>query len=120
MPPALGARMIKRAALAAVAIVLMTAAAVASAGLLTADDLINVVEREGRAPLEIPANEIDRADAGEAQTIMLLGSDERAGDRERGIKPLSDTILLVRLDPDAASISMTSIPRDLLVESPGM
>ncbi len=120
MPPALGARMVKRAALAAVAIVLMTAAAVASAGLLTADDLINVVEREGRAPLEIPENEIDRADAGEAQTIMLLGSDERAGDRELGIKPLSDTILLVRLDPDAASISMTSIPRDLLVEIPGL
>src|SRR3712207_7364622 len=57
----------------------------------------NTVEREGRAPLAIPEDEIDRAEAGEAQTIMLLGSDERYGDREAGKKPLSDTILLVRL-----------------------
>jgi len=120
MPPALGARMLKRAALAAVAIVLMTAGAVSAAGFLTADDLINTVEREGRAPLAIPEDEIDRAEAGEAQTIMLLGSDERYGDREAGKKPLSDTILLVRLDPDKEAIAVTSIPRDLQVNIPGV
>ena len=87
-PPALGARMLRRAALASLLIVLSTAGAVSAAGLLTADELINVVEKEGRAPLAIPEDEIDRADAGEAQTIMLLGSDERFGDRKAGIKPL--------------------------------
>jgi anionic cell wall polymer biosynthesis LytR-Cps2A-Psr (LCP) family protein len=100
MPPALGARMLRRAALASLLIVLMTAGAVSAAGFLTADELINQVEKEGRAPLAIPEDEIDRAEAGQAQTIMLLGSDERYGDRKAGIKPLSDTILLVRLDPD--------------------
>ncbi len=120
LPPSLAAGMLKRAALAAVAIVLMTAGAVSAAGLLAADDLINAVEREGRAPLEIPEDEIDRAEAGDAQTIMLLGSDERYGDRERGIKPLADTILLARLDPDKQAIAVTSIPRDLQVEIPGI
>ncbi len=120
IPPSLAAGMLKRAALAAVAIVLLTAGAVSAAGFLTADGLINTVEKEGRPPLAIPEDEIDRAEAGEAQTIMLLGSDERLGDRRAGRAALSDTILLVRLDPDKAAIAVTSIPRDLQVEIPGI
>ena len=86
--------------------------------LLQVDDIINIIEREGRAPIEIP--EIDRADAGKAQTLMILGSDRRYGDKEAGLKPRSDTIILVRLDPDKEVIAMTSIPRDLLVDIPGV
>ena len=86
--------------------------------LLQVDEIINIIEAEGRAPIEIP--ELDRADAGKAQTIMILGSDRRYGDKEAGLKPRSDTIILVRLDPDKEVIAMTSIPRDLLVEIPGV
>jgi LCP family protein required for cell wall assembly len=49
--------------------------------------------------------------------ILVLGSDRRknlAGDKGR-----SDTIMLLRIDPAAKSISMLSIPRDLRVEIPG-
>jgi LCP family protein required for cell wall assembly len=101
-----------------VIVVLLTASAVSATVLLQVDDIINIIEREGRAPIEIP--EIDRADAGSAQTIMILGSDQRYGDRRAGLKPRSDTILLVRLDPDKSVIAVTSVPRDLLVEIPGL
>ena len=39
---------------------------------------------------------------------------------EAGLKPRSDTILLVRLDPDKEVIAVTSVPRDLLVDIPGL
>ena len=94
----------------------MTAGAVSAAVLLQVDDIIHILREEGRAAIEIP--EIDRADAGKAQTLMILGSDRRFGDKEAGIPPRSDTIILVRLDPDKEVIAMTSIPRDLLVVDP--
>jgi LCP family protein required for cell wall assembly len=116
-PPRLGLGLLKRAALAGVLISLLTAGAVSGAVLLQVDDVINIIEREGRAPIEIP--EIDRADAGSPRTIMILGSDARYGDRKGGLKPRSDTIILVRLDPDQKVTAVTSIPRDLLAEIPG-
>ena len=94
----------------------MTAGAVSAAVLLQVDEILDILREEGRAAIEIP--EIDRADAGKAQTLMILGSDRRFGDKEAGIPPRSDTIILVRLDPDKEVIAMTSIPRDLLVDIP--
>jgi polyisoprenyl-teichoic acid--peptidoglycan teichoic acid transferase len=116
-PPRVGLGLIKRAVIAGVLITLMSAAAVASAAFLQADEVIQIVNREGRAPIAIP--EIDRADAGSAQTIMVLGSDERFDDRKIGAKPRSDTIILVRLDPDNDAVSVMSLPRDLKVTIPG-
>jgi len=113
-----GRGLLWRGLLAGLLITLSTAGAVSAAVLLQVDDLINIIEREGRAPIEIP--EIDRADAGKAQTLMILGSDRRFGDKEAGLKPRSDTIILVRLDPDKSVIAMTSIPRDLLVDIPNV
>ena len=63
-------------------VVLLGAGTVSAAGFLQADTLINTIEKEGRAPIKIP--EIDRADAGEAQTLMILGSDQRYGDKKPG------------------------------------
>ncbi len=117
-PPRVGRGLIWRGLLAGILISLCTAAAVSATVLLQVDEIINIIEAEGRAPIEIP--ELDRAEAGKAQTIMILGSDIRYGDREQGLKPRSDTILLVRLDPDKEVIAMTSIPRDLLVDIPGV
>jgi LCP family protein required for cell wall assembly len=50
---------------------------------------------------------------------MILGSDQRFGDKKLGIKPRSDTIILVRLDPDKEATAVMSIPRDLKVDIPG-
>src|SRR5690606_33993592 len=50
-------------------------------------------------------------------TILLLGSDKRSSDAVD--RPaLSDTAMLVRIDPKNDRIAMMAIPRDLKVEIP--
>ena len=61
-------------------------------------------------------------DPGEPQTILLLGSDKRpddATDGGAGTGARSDTIILVRLDPDEQATALMSLPRDLKVQIPG-
>ena len=115
--PNVGRGLLKRGALCGLVIVLLGAGTVSAAGFLQADSIINTIEKEGRAPINVP--EIDRAEAGEAQTLMVLGSDERYGDKKAGFKPRSDTIILVRLDPDKEATAIMSVPRDLKVDIPG-
>jgi LCP family protein required for cell wall assembly len=117
-PPRLGISIVKRAAMAATAIVLLSAAAVSAAGFLQLDTVINDFEaaRQGRPVIEVP--ELVRADAGDAQTIMLIGSDQRYEDKQLKIPPRSDTIILARLDPDKDAITLMSIPRDFKVTNP--
>ncbi len=47
-------------------------------------------------------------------TVLLLGVDSKQGEPAR-----SDTILLMRFDPDDHTVNQLSIPRDTLVEIPG-
>ena len=49
---------------------------------------------------------------------MIAGSDRRHGDKKLGLKPRSDTIILVRIDP-GKGVALLSLPRDLKVEIPG-
>src|SRR5699024_9756447 len=49
-----------------------------------------------------------------ALNILLLGVDERPGDRGR-----SDTMIFMSLNPKTNSIAMLSIPRDTYVNIPG-
>jgi len=116
--PRPGRGLLWRGLLAGVLICLMTAGAVSATVLLQVDELLTIIRKEGRAAVEIP--EVDRAAAGNAQTLMILGSDRRFGDKEAGVPPRSDTMILVRLDPDKEVIAMMSVPRDLLVDIPGV
>lgn len=117
-PPPRGFGLLKRALLAFVLVVAMSAAAVASAAILQVDDVLNIVKEEGRAPIALP--DIDAADVGGAQTLLILGSDERFGDKKNGAgRPRSDTIILVRLDKNNDAVSVMSLPRDLKVTIPG-
>jgi LCP family protein required for cell wall assembly len=107
--------MLLRAGGATLLIMCLTATAVAVAVIREVQDITAPI-REGRATIEIP--ELDRADAGGARTFMILGSDKRQG-ADADSPPRSDTILLVRADPDKDSVGVMSIPRDLAVEIPG-
>ena len=49
--------------------------------------------------------------------ILIIGSDRRMGQADLGAR--SDTLMVVRLDPQTNSISMLSVPRDLRVDIPG-
>jgi polyisoprenyl-teichoic acid--peptidoglycan teichoic acid transferase len=62
--------------------------------------------------------ELTAVGGGDPQTIMLAGSDRRHGDRKRGLRARSDTIMLMRIDPDKG-IALLSLPRDLKVSIPG-
>jgi LCP family protein required for cell wall assembly len=53
-----------------------------------------------------------------AQTILILGSDKR-NQQISGKYGLSDTTMLLRLDPDRNAIALLSLPRDLKVNIPG-
>jgi LCP family protein required for cell wall assembly len=118
-PPRPGRRLLIRALIAAIVTISLSATAVASAVLLEIHDVVNEFTggKEGRTVVDVP--EVDRAQAGDPRTFLLLGTDQRYSDRKAGIKPRSDTILLVRVDPDAKRIAVMSIPRDLKVNVPG-
>jgi polyisoprenyl-teichoic acid--peptidoglycan teichoic acid transferase len=116
--PRLGLAMAKRFAVGAVLIVLLSATAVASAVLLEVDQNIEVFQ-EASVPIPNIDNELDKVDPGSPQTILVLGSDRRFGDAKAGIPARSDTIIVVRLDPDQNATAILSIPRDLRVDIPG-
>jgi len=118
--PSPGRALIKRAALAALAIVLMSAGAVSAAVFLQVDDLVEEFDRAG-GRVSIETREITPAEAGKPQTIMILGTDKRLGnDPLADDKARSDTIILARLDARRDAITLMSIPRDLKVTIPGL
>jgi LCP family protein required for cell wall assembly len=50
--------------------------------------------------------------------VLVLGVDERPESEEEGSR--TDTIMVVRVDPDTGDVKLLSVPRDLLVEvAPG-
>ncbi len=55
-------------------------------------------------------------DPSRATNAIIIGYDKRAGEHTVG---LSDTVMLVRADPRADTISLLSFPRDLEVDHPG-
>ncbi len=56
---------------------------------------------------------------GGPQTLLLIGADTRKDDKRLGLKARSDTMMLVRLDPNKNVTTVLSIPRDLRVSIPG-
>lgn len=108
----------KRLLLGAALIVFATASATAVAAFREVDRVVDALS-PGQ-DLEL-GDEIAITDPGDPQTIMLIGSDRRpdnATDGGAGTGARSDTIILVRLDPDRGTALM-SLPRDLKVEIPG-
>jgi LCP family protein required for cell wall assembly len=104
----------KRFLAAMVVIVVVTAAGSATAVLLEVDSAVDAFNRFNR-PIANIEGVLDDVDAGDPQTILILGSDRRWGDEKAGVRPRSDTIILVRLDPSQDATAILSIPRDLKV-----
>ncbi len=96
-----------------VVIIAAMAGATAASGLIFFDDTagklggLPQVERQLLPP-----------EGGEPENILILGSDKRAS--EPGTRGLSDTTILLRLDPNNNSIALMSIPRDLKTYIPGV
>jgi LCP family protein required for cell wall assembly len=116
--PRLGLQMAKKFAIGGVLIILFTATAVASGLLLEVHQDVAAFVTQSK-PIPGVKNVLDEVPAGAPQTILLLGSDRRFADIKEKVRPRSDTIIVVRLDPDRKATAIMSIPRDLKVEIPG-
>jgi LCP family protein required for cell wall assembly len=110
--------MLFRFALGSVLIVLLGAAAVASALRLEVSDTVQAFVQE-TVPIRGVENVLDDVEPGKAQTILVLGSDKRYDDKVDGGIARSDTMMLLRLDPEKEATAVMSIPRDLKVQIPG-
>ncbi len=104
--------MLWRFALGALVVIAFTATTTAVAGLLQfkqfAVDL-------SLSPVIKNAN-VTIANPGNPQTLLLIGSDHRAGEPFSSAN--TDTMMLVRLNPDSSTINLLSVPRDLKVQIP--
>jgi LCP family protein required for cell wall assembly len=129
-PPHAGRGLLLRGAAAAAIITVCSALAVATAGIAELDTVAKSFDPIPAAPAkfetEATAPAVTKAEAGDARTFLFLGSDRRYADLkknnpalEESIPARSDTMMLVRLDPDEEVTSVLSIPRDLKVEIPG-
>jgi polyisoprenyl-teichoic acid--peptidoglycan teichoic acid transferase len=98
--------------LAGLVIVILSAGVTATVGLNTVQGFVDDLKQGGT--IRDAASVITRAQAGDPQTILLIGSDHRYGADRRDAR--SDTMILVRLDPDANATTVLSIPRDLKVD----
>ena len=104
--------------------ILFSAIAVFSAVWIELRDDVEQIRPDADDPVAVAqAKELDNVledvELGAPQTILLLGSDRRFADIRAKLRPRSDTILLVRLDPDKHATAIMSLPRDLKVEVPG-
>lgn len=118
-PPRLAWGMWKRFLLAGFLVVVLSAVTTATAGLLKVRDVASAISENGKKKaLKVP--ELTPAEAGAPQTIMILGSDVRKRERLAGVRyGNSDTMMLIRLDPNKNATALLSIPRDLKVFVPG-
>jgi LCP family protein required for cell wall assembly len=89
------------------------AATTAVAGLLQVQNLAN----DFGVHVAIKSKAIKVPAAGAPQTILLIGSDHRAGTSFRSAN--TDTMLLLRLNGSSSTINVMSLPRDLEVNIPG-
>jgi polyisoprenyl-teichoic acid--peptidoglycan teichoic acid transferase len=101
-----------RVLLAGLTIVVLSAGVTATIGLNTVQGFVDDLKQGGT--IKGAGAVITRAQAGEPQTLLLIGSDHRFGHDTRDAR--SDTMILVRLDPDANATTVLSIPRDLRVD----
>jgi polyisoprenyl-teichoic acid--peptidoglycan teichoic acid transferase len=94
-------------------VIVASAATVATGALLEVKAFTDALKQSPQLKL---GNELAQANAGGPQTLLLIGSDKRAkGAIDASSPPHSDTMLLVRLDPNQPDTTMLSVPRDLKV-----
>jgi polyisoprenyl-teichoic acid--peptidoglycan teichoic acid transferase len=104
--------MLWRFALGALVVIAFTATTTAVAGLLQFKQF--AVDLSLSPPIK-NAN-VTIANPGNPQTLLLIGSDHRA--HEPWSAANTDTMMLVRLNPDSSTINLLSVPRDLRVQIP--
>jgi polyisoprenyl-teichoic acid--peptidoglycan teichoic acid transferase len=111
-------RLIGKILLWAVVVLLVAAGALAGGTWLFINQSISAVQ--AHSPEVIAAQEeLTEALPHQPTVALVLGYDLRTKGIDAGGSSRSDTIMLVRADPEKKVISMLSFPRDLVVDIPG-
>src|SRR3954452_3248083 len=98
---------------------MLSGATVASAVLLEVGEVSLIIKDES-VPLAVQVrSQLQDVRPGKPQTILVIGDDRRKIDVQQGNPTRSDTMILVRLDPNKGATAMMSLPRDLLADIPG-
>ncbi len=116
LPPSHSRKMWLRFAIAGLLIAGLSGGATATIALSEVEGVGGEFFKPGNT-LKLPTDLI-KPYTGGPQTYLVLGSDRRPKSKDaldRTDPPHSDTILLVRFDPNQGQTSVVSIPRDLLV-----
>ncbi len=101
---------------AAVLVIGCSAGAVATAGLLQFQQVVQDISVDPGSVVK--TKQITLPKPGRPQTLLVIGSDHRANDPVF-TNANTDTMLLVRLNAASSTINVMSIPRDLQVLVPG-
>ena len=113
-PPKRGAwGVIRIVALWTILAALVVAGGAAGAAYLRAHRFVEAVAPKTKQD-KATAKRLDVAVPGQPTTALVIGTDKRRGP-EAEVTGRSDTLMLVRADPQTDSISLLSFPRDLLV-----
>jgi LCP family protein required for cell wall assembly len=108
----------KRLLLGAFLVIFAAAGATAVAAFHEVDKVVSALELG--TELKLGKNTLAETDPGKPQTLLILGSDRRPRANAEGASGArSDTIMLVRLNPDKEATAIMSLPRDLKVRIPG-
>ena len=102
-----------RFATAGILVVAFAATATAVAGLLQVRQITHYLDA---TPSFKASPSVVVPNPGSAQTILLVGSDHRAGTPFKDVN--TDTMMLVRINPKSKTINLLSVPRDLQVQIP--
>jgi len=101
----------------------IVAAAATAGALASLNDQVSHIRRNVFDPGVLATEELE---PGDPENYLLVGVDDSTGAsgsaaeaRQAGTK-LTDTIMVLRVDPAAAAASVLSFPRDLLVDIPGV
>ena len=119
-PPRRGAWDVVRAVvLWTILAALVVAGGAAGAAYLKTHQFLDAISPKTKAD-RAAAKRLDAAIPGEPTVALVIGTDRRKGP-EAEVTGRSDTLILVRADPDTQSISLLSFPRDLIttVKCPG-
>lgn len=115
--PRPGAKFALRILLAGLIVVLAGAVTVTAGIRNEAATIVNELEKNSQVDEET-REVLDGVEPGGPQTILLVGDDYRKAEGDAGGQR-SDTMILLRLDPDAEATTMLSLPRDLQVTRGG-
>jgi polyisoprenyl-teichoic acid--peptidoglycan teichoic acid transferase len=108
--------LVVRVFFAAVLVVGCSAGAVATAGLLQVQQLVQDISVDPGSVVK--TKQVTLPKPGKPQTLLVIGSDHRANSPSFS-DANTDTMLLVRLNAASSTINVMSIPRDLQVLVPG-